>query len=299
MTTTSNRIEAVEMIRSLSESAPGDPIRAILESTVEPLMSAEASALCGAGHRERSDTRSNVRNGYRERQWDRRVGSIDLVIPKLREGSDFPEWLLEPRRRAEQALWTVVATAYLEGVSTRNVDKLCKSLGINALSRSQVSRMAATLDTQVAAFRERKLDGGYRYVWVDALAIRVREAGEVVNAALQFAVGVYDQGQRKVLGVVTRHEIGTTNKRLAPRIRDHPVRIASHRRRVCSLGPVDRGGLDGVPGVGGDRSSRSHSTSAARTRFARDRRGDGTRPQDGPALQRSAGLARDRCRLAR
>jgi putative transposase len=189
------------MIRNLIESAPGDPVRAILESTVEQRMRAEASAPCGAGHCERSDTRSNVRNGYRERQWDTRVGSIDLAIPKLREGSYFPEWLLEPRRRAEQALWTVVATAYLEGVSTRNVDKLCKLLGINALSRSQVSRMAATLDTQVAAFRERKLDGGYRYVWVDALAIRVREAGEVVNAALQLAVGVNDQGQREVLGV--------------------------------------------------------------------------------------------------
>jgi transposase-like protein len=199
--TTTNSIDTIEMIRNLIEAAPSDPVRAILKSTVEQLMSAEASAMCGAGYRERSGTRSNVRNGYRERQWDTRVGSIDLAIPKLREGSYFPEWLLEPRRRAEQALWTVVATAYLEGVSTRNVDKLCKSLGVNSLSRSQVSRMASTLDAQVAAFRERRLSGSYRYLWVDALAMRVREAGEVVNAAVQIAVGVNDHGQREVLGV--------------------------------------------------------------------------------------------------
>lgn len=201
MTTTTDSIETIEMIRNLIEAAPSDPVRVILKSTVEQLMSAEASAMCGAGYGERSEERTNVRNGYRERQWDTRVGSIDLAIPKLREGSYFPRWLLQPRRRAEQALWTVVATAYLEGVSTRNVDKLCKSLGISSLSRTQVSRMATTLDAQVAAFRERRLTSGYRYVWIDALAMRVREAGEVVNAAVQIAVGVNDQGQREVLGV--------------------------------------------------------------------------------------------------
>ena len=123
-------------------------------------MAAEADAVCGAGYRERSDERVNSRNGYRAREWDTRAGTVELAIPKLRTGSYFPDWLLQPRRRAEQALVSVVATSYLLGVSTRRVEKLVDALGVTRLCKSQVSEMAKSLDEQVAAFRTRPLDGG-------------------------------------------------------------------------------------------------------------------------------------------
>ena len=132
-------------------------------------MSAEAQVLCGAEYGEVSPDRSNSRNGYRAREFDTRVGSIELAVPKLRSGSYFPDWLLQRRRRAEQALVTVVATSYLLGVSTRRVEKLCEAMGITEISKSQVSEMAKSLDDQVAAFRNRPLDSGpYRFCWADA-----------------------------------------------------------------------------------------------------------------------------------
>ena len=125
---------------------------------------------CGAGYRERSEDRENFRNGYRHRPWDTRVGTIDLAVPKLRSGVYAPEFLLQPRRRAEQALVSVVCQAYVEGVSTRRVDDLVKAMGIEGMSRSEVSRMAAELDAKVAEFRDRPLDAGpYRYLWIDGL----------------------------------------------------------------------------------------------------------------------------------
>jgi putative transposase len=144
-------------------------------------MSADADVVCGAGHGQRSTERTNTRNGYRRRDWDTRAGSIDLAIPKLREGSYFPEWLLERRRRA--ALISVVATFYLLGVSTRRMEKLVESRGITRLSRSQVSEMAKDLDAQVEAFRTRPLDAGpYAFVAADALVLKVRVGGRTVNA---------------------------------------------------------------------------------------------------------------------
>jgi transposase-like protein len=144
--------------------------RAMLKAFAEALMSAQASLQCGAGYGERSEERENSRNGYRHRGWDTRVGSIDLAVPKLRSGVYSPEFLLQPRRRAEQALVAVVCQAYVEGVSTRRVDDLVKAMGIDGLSRSEVSRMAAELDTLVEQFRSRPLDTGpYRYLWIDAL----------------------------------------------------------------------------------------------------------------------------------
>ena len=164
-------------------------------------MSAQASALCEAGYGERTEERVNSRNGYRQRPWDTRVGSIDLSIPKLREGTYYPDWLLQPRRRAEQALVTVVGQAYVEGVSTRRVDDLVKAMGIDGISKSQVSRMAAELDAKVAEFRDRPLDAGpYRYVWIDALTQKVREGGRVVNCSVVIATAVTNEGRREIIG---------------------------------------------------------------------------------------------------
>jgi transposase-like protein len=165
-------------------------------------MGAEADALCGAALGERSAGRVNQRNGYRPRRLDTRVGTLELAIPKLRAGSYFPDWLLEPRRRGERALVAVVAECYLRGVSTRRVEGLVATLGIQSLSKSPVSELARTLDGEVAAFRRRPLDAGpYAYVWVDALAVKCREAGRIVKVACVVATGVNADGHREVLGV--------------------------------------------------------------------------------------------------
>ncbi|GGJ65978.1 IS256 family transposase [Streptomyces brasiliensis] len=168
----------------------------------DALMSAEADALCNAEYGQVSDERVNHRNGYRPPGWDTRAGTVELAIPKLRTGSYFPHWLLERRRRAEQALISVVATAYLLGVSTRRVEKLAESLGVTQLSKSQVSAMAKHLDEQVAAFRNRPLDAGpYAFVWVDALTQKLREGGRIINVHALIAVGVNVDGHREILGL--------------------------------------------------------------------------------------------------
>ena len=147
------------------DDADLDLPRAMLGAFAEALMSAQASMQCGAGYGVRSEERENSRNGYRHRPWDTRVGTIDLAVPKLRSGVYSPEFLLQPRRRAEQALAAVICQAYVEGVSTRRVDDLVKAMGIEGISRSEVSRLAAELDARVAEFRERPLDNGpYRYL---------------------------------------------------------------------------------------------------------------------------------------
>jgi transposase-like protein len=168
---------------------------------VNVLMGAEVEAVCGAGYGERSDDRVNSRNGYRSRGWDTRVGSIDLQIPKLRQGSYFPGWLLEPRRRAEKALTAVVAEAYALGVSTRKVEDLVQALGIEKLSKSHVSQLAKELDGVVKSFRERPLAGNFTYLWLDALVEKCREGGRVVNVACLVAVGVNSDGWREILGL--------------------------------------------------------------------------------------------------
>ncbi|MGH3266898.1 MAG: IS256 family transposase, partial [Trebonia sp.] len=162
-----------------------------------------ADSVCGAEYGVPSPDRVNSRNGYRHRELDTRVGTIDVAIPKLRAGSYFPEWLLERRKRAEAALISVVATCYLLGVSTRRMDKLVQTLGITSLSKSQVSRMATDLDAQVAAFRTRPLAdaGPFTFVAADALTMKVREQGRVVNAVVLVATGVNGDGHREVLGV--------------------------------------------------------------------------------------------------
>ena len=185
----------------LAQASP-DLLRAMLKSFVDALLSADADAACGAASGERSAERTNRRNGYRDRTWDTRAGTIDVAIPKLRQGSYFPDWLLQRRRRAEQALVSVVATSYRLGVSTRRVEKLVETLGVTQLSKSQVSEMAKSLDEQVAAFRNRPLDAGpYTFIWLDALTLRVRETGRTVLVHALLAVGVNADGQREVLGI--------------------------------------------------------------------------------------------------
>jgi putative transposase len=143
----------------LAEADP-DLVRSMLQAFAEQLMAADASAACNAGFGERTPARVNSRNGYRARDWDTRVGTIDLQIPKLRRDSYYPSWLLEPRRRAEQALVAVVAQCYVEGVSTRRVDDIVNAMGIDGISKSQVSELAKSLDEIVDAFRNRPLDAG-------------------------------------------------------------------------------------------------------------------------------------------
>ena len=165
-------------------------------------MAADAEARCGAGYNQRSEDRTNSRNGYRQRRWDTRAGTVELAIPKLRAGSYFPEWLLERRKRSEQALVTAVATSYLLGVSTRRMERLVATLGITGLSKSQVSVMAGELDEQVEAFRTRPLDAGpYTFCAADALTMRVREGGRVIKVATMVATGVNADGYREILGV--------------------------------------------------------------------------------------------------
>lgn len=197
-----NTMDALEWLRKQLDGDENDLLREMVREFAQRLMAAEVDALTGAGWGEQSAERVNHRNGYRQRPFDTRVGSIDLAIPKLRRGSYFPDWLLDPRRRAEKALVAVVAECYVRGVSTRRVDGLVKTLGIESLSKSQVSRMAAELDEMVNEFRNRPLDAGpYTYVWMDALTQKVREGGRIINVAVVIAVGVNRDGHREILGL--------------------------------------------------------------------------------------------------
>lgn len=204
-----NNMDLLAWLRKQLAEAEPDLLREMVRTFAESLMGAEADALCGAAFRERSGERVNRRNGYRERPFDTRAGTIPLAVPKLRSGSYYPDWLLERRRRAERALVAVVAECYVRGVSTRRVDGLVRTLGIEGISKSSVSEMAKSLDEEVAAFRARPLDGGpYPYLWLDALAIKVREQGRIVRCACVIATAVNAEGYREILGldVFTRED---------------------------------------------------------------------------------------------
>ena len=195
-------MDALVWLRKQLDADGNDLLREMVRSFAEELMGADADALCGAAYGEASPDRVNRRNGYRMRRWDTRVGSIDLRIPKLRAGSYFPDWLLDARRRSERAFIQVVSEAYVLGVSTRRVEGLVETLGIASLSKSQVSAMAKGLDELVDDFRNRPLEAGpYTYLWADALTMRVREGGRIVNVALLVATGVNAEGHREILGV--------------------------------------------------------------------------------------------------
>jgi len=208
--TAPSSIDPVSFLHDQLASASPDLLRSMLTTFVNTLMSAEADAICGAPYGMPSPDRVNVRNGYRQRDFDTRAGTLEVAIPKLRSGSYFPDWLLERRRRAEAALTSVVATCYLLGVSTRRMEKLVGSLGLTRLSRSQVSEMARDLDAQVEAFRTRPLDAGpYTFVAADARVLKVREGGRVVNVHALLATGVNADGHREILGLqVTSAEDG-------------------------------------------------------------------------------------------
>ena len=201
--------ESVNLLELLRKQAAGgdlDFLREAVAVLAEAVMEAEVAAQVGAGYGERSETRLTRRNGYRPRRWDTRAGSIELQIPKLRQGSYFPA-LLEPRRRAERALLAVVQQAYVEGVSTRRVDDLVRSLGCEGISKSQVSRICTELDGVVTSFLDRPLDGGpYRYLWLDALTQRVREEGRIAQVSVVVATAVNADGRREVLGI----DVGTS-----------------------------------------------------------------------------------------
>ena len=195
-------MEPFAVMRKQLEEAEPDLLRDLLHGIVQGLTAADVDGLAGAGFGERTPERTNRRNGYRERRFDTRVGTLDLRIPKLRAGTYFPDWLLEPRRRSERALTQVVAEAYVLGVSTRRVDELVQALGITGMSKSQVSELATSLDADVASFRGRPLDSGpYRHVQADALALKVREGGRIVQAAALVATGVNRDGHREILGL--------------------------------------------------------------------------------------------------
>ena len=194
------RMALLQLLRKYQGDAEVDKLREGLRFLVEALMDLEVTERIGAARYERTPTRQTQRNGYRLRPWDTRVGTVPLRIPKLRQGSYFPSWLLEPRRRVERALWAVVQEAYVQGVSTRKVDELVRALGLEGISKSEVSRICAELDAEMARFRDRPLEGRYPYVWLDAKAVKAREDGRVVNQAAVVAVGVRETGQREVLG---------------------------------------------------------------------------------------------------
>ena len=197
-----NTMNPLVWLRKHLDEADPDLLRSMLKVFCDELMSADADAACNANYGERTPERLNTRNGYRSREFDTRAGTIELAVPKLRAGSYYPDWLLEPRRRAERALVSVVAQCYVEGVSTRRVDDIVKQMGIDGISKSQVSVLAKSLDEQVAEFRNRPLDGGpYAYVFLDALTQKVREGGRIVNVAVVVATGVNADGHREILGV--------------------------------------------------------------------------------------------------
>jgi putative transposase len=201
---TEDRMALLELLRKGEEPAEAggddDFLRRSLRWLVQQLMEAEVSAQIGADRYERTDERATQRNGSRTRPWDTRLGTLELQVPKLRTGSYFPTFL-EPRRRAEQALVAVVAEAYVQGVSTRKVEAVIQALGISGISKSEVSRLCATLDGQVEAFRNRRLDAEYPYVWLDARYEHVREDRRVQSMAVVIAYGVRADGVREVLGM--------------------------------------------------------------------------------------------------
>jgi putative transposase len=210
MTVTASIDPARLLEEQLAQASP-DLLRELLTTFVNTLMSAEADAVCGAAYGTVSEERVNRRNGYRAREFDTRAGTIELAILKLRQGTYFPEWLLERRKRAERALTSVVATCYLLGVSTSLMDKLLASLGITTLSKSQVSERAKELDSHVEEFRPRSLTdaGPFTFVAADALVLKVREGGRVVGVHALVATGVNNNGHREILGLhVTTSEDG-------------------------------------------------------------------------------------------
>ena len=246
------RMDLLELLRKGGMDGDVDFLREALRVLVEGIMDAEVSSRIGAEYGERSPERVTQRNGYRSRAWDTRVGTMDLHIPKLREGSYFPS-LLEPRRRSERALLAVIQQAYVEGVSTRRVDDLVKALGCEGISKSQVSRICQELDVVVDGFMGRPLDAGpYPYLWLDALTQKVREAGRIVNVSVVVATAVNGEGKREIIGM----DVGTSE--------DGAFWLA-FLRSLSARGP-QRGGAGGIGRSSG--TPRRHRRSLRRSQLA-------------------------------
>jgi putative transposase len=195
------RIGLSELLRKAMIDRDAGFLKEAIRVLSQALMEMEVEEHVGAGRHERSSGRTGQRNGYRQRNWDTRVGTVELKVPRVRDSSYFPS-LLEPRRRAERALSAVVQEAYVRGISTRKVDDLVKALGMEGISKSQVSRLCGELDEEVERFRGRPLEGPYPYVWVDATYVKAREDGRVVSVAVVIAVGVNGKtGEREILGL--------------------------------------------------------------------------------------------------
>jgi putative transposase len=193
-------IDRMTLKALVEKGSDDDLLREMMAYVANRMMDLEVESLTGAAHGERSPTRLNHRNGYRQRAWGTRVGTVDLEIPKLRKGSYFPAFL-EPRRASEKALAAVIQEAYVHGVSTRSVDDLVKAMGMTGISKSQVSRLCAEIDERVGAFLSRPIEGSWPYLWIDATYVKVREAGRIVSVAVIIAVAVNTDGRREVLGL--------------------------------------------------------------------------------------------------
>ena len=196
MTTKTN----IALAELAEKGADADLLKQMIQFVAQRMMDMDAESLCAAAYGERSPERLNSRNGYRERLWETRAGSVDLKIPKLRKGSYFPGFL-EPRRTAEKALAAVIQEAYIQGISTRSVDELVKAMGMSGISKSQVSRLCTEIDERVNAFLSRPIEGDWPYLWIDATYLKVREVGRIVSVAVIIAVAVNTDGVREVLGM--------------------------------------------------------------------------------------------------
>src|ERR687886_538771 len=194
---TEDRLPLAEL---LQKAGDGDFLRAVAEAVLQLLMGADAEGLIGAGRHERSAERLNYRNGYRDRALDTRLGTLQLRVPKLRQGSYFPPFL-EPRKVSEKALVAVIQEAWIGGVSTRRVDDLVQAMGLSGISKSQVSKLCKDIDERVTAFLERPIEGEWPYLWLDATYLKVREGGRIVSVAAIIAVAVDSEGRREIVGL--------------------------------------------------------------------------------------------------
>ena len=191
---------SMQLSELLEKAGADDIVRDMIGFVAQRLMELDVDNACGASHGERTDERINSRNGFRDRTWETRAGTVPLRIPKLRQGSYFPPFL-EPRRTAEKALAAVVQEAYVQGISTRSVDDLVQAMGMSGISKSQVSRLCAEIDERVKTFLDRPIEGDWPYLWIDATYLKVREAGRIVSVAAIIAIGANTDGRREVLGM--------------------------------------------------------------------------------------------------
>src|ERR1700758_844190 len=224
--------EIMSLRALLEKSSDADLLREMIGFTAQRLMELEVEGLTGAPYGEKSQERLVQRNGYRDRIWETRAGTVELRIPKLRKGSYFPGFL-EPRRLAEKALTAVIQEAYIQGISTRSVDDLVKALGMSGISKSQVSRLCEEIDERGKTFLDLPIEGDWPYLWIDATYVKVRQNGRIVSVAVIVAVGVNSDGRREVLGMDTasytmpRDTIRTHHLRISSELMNHGRRSAA------------------------------------------------------------------------